>query len=184
MWLQSLNVANGRWNCGTCFVQCRKNQWNAHKVCSCLYLLTGLLKCETRYQEFPNMLFSVHFMMRVGEVLCGLKLTEDTSVQVWRLGQLYQKRSAELNDSLYWKLCLIDRSLWKHRSMVLTKSWGSAFSAITVCKTMALSSLKWSNSLCCWEISFNKTTGAWSVFVRYFPQVFMWYKQLIGGTLG
>ncbi|ROK23432.1 Transmembrane protein 232 [Anabarilius grahami] len=46
-----------------------------------IFQLTGLLKCETRYKEFPNMLFSVHFMLRVGEVLCGLKLTEDTSVQ-------------------------------------------------------------------------------------------------------
>ncbi|KAK9974168.1 hypothetical protein ABG768_022274 [Culter alburnus] len=55
---------------------------NGHQL-SRVYLhsLKGLLKCETRYQEFPNMLFSVHFMLRVGEVLCGLKLTEDTSVQ-------------------------------------------------------------------------------------------------------
>ncbi|KAK7165257.1 hypothetical protein R3I94_003578 [Phoxinus phoxinus] len=56
---------------------------NRHQLSSIyLHSLKGLLKCETRYQEFPNMLFSVHFMMRVGEVLCGLKLTEDTSVQV------------------------------------------------------------------------------------------------------
>ncbi|XP_051748862.1 transmembrane protein 232 isoform X2 [Ctenopharyngodon idella] len=55
---------------------------NGHQL-SRVYLhsLKGLLKCETRYQEFPNMLFSVHFMLHVGEVLCGLKLTEDTSVQ-------------------------------------------------------------------------------------------------------
>ncbi|XP_048045940.1 transmembrane protein 232 isoform X2 [Megalobrama amblycephala] len=55
---------------------------NGHQL-SRVYLhsLKELLKCETRYQEFPNMLFSVHFMLRVGEVLCGLKLTEDTSVQ-------------------------------------------------------------------------------------------------------
>ncbi|CAM4536402.1 unnamed protein product [Leuciscus chuanchicus] len=56
---------------------------NGHQLSSIyLHSLKGLLKCETRYQEFPNMLFSVHFMMRVGEVLCGLKLTGDTSVQV------------------------------------------------------------------------------------------------------
>ncbi|RXN17536.1 transmembrane protein 232-like [Labeo rohita] len=42
----------------------------------------GLLKCETRYQEFPNMLFAVHFMLCIGEVLCGLKLTNDNSAQV------------------------------------------------------------------------------------------------------
>ncbi|KAL1274489.1 hypothetical protein QQF64_027303 [Cirrhinus molitorella] len=47
-----------------------------------LHSLKGLLKCETRYQEFPNMLFSVHFMLRVGEVLCGPKLTNDNSAQV------------------------------------------------------------------------------------------------------
>jgi len=49
---------------------------------SCLYLLTGLLKCETRYQEFPDLLYSIHFMIHVGGVLSGLRLTEDTSVQV------------------------------------------------------------------------------------------------------
>ncbi|KAI2664247.1 Transmembrane protein 232 [Labeo rohita] len=51
---------------------------------SSIYLdsLKGLLKCETRYQEFPNMLFAVHFMLCIGEVLCGLKLTNDNSAQV------------------------------------------------------------------------------------------------------
>ncbi len=82
---------NGKSNCGTCL----KNQWNAYQSNSCLHLLTGLLKCETRYQEFPNMLFAVHLMLRVGEDLCALKHTNDSSVQVWRLGQLYNKRSAE-----------------------------------------------------------------------------------------
>ncbi len=57
---------NGKSNCGTCL----KNQWNAYQSNSCLHLLTGLLKCETRYQEFPNMLFAVHLMLRVGEDLC------------------------------------------------------------------------------------------------------------------
>ncbi|XP_073696120.1 transmembrane protein 232 [Garra rufa] len=47
-----------------------------------LHSLKGLLKCETRYQKFPNLLFSVHFMLRVGEVLCGSKLTNDNSTQV------------------------------------------------------------------------------------------------------
>ncbi|XP_059405830.1 transmembrane protein 232-like [Carassius carassius] len=47
-----------------------------------LHSLKGLLKCETRYQEFPNMLFAVHFMLRVGEDLCALQLTNDSSVQV------------------------------------------------------------------------------------------------------
>ncbi|XP_056108942.1 transmembrane protein 232 [Rhinichthys klamathensis goyatoka] len=56
---------------------------NGHQLSSIyLHSLKGLLKCETRYQEFPDLLFSVHFMMRVGGVLSGLKLTEDTSVQV------------------------------------------------------------------------------------------------------
>uniref|UniRef100_A0A9J7Y474 Transmembrane protein 232 n=1 Tax=Cyprinus carpio carpio TaxID=630221 RepID=A0A9J7Y474_CYPCA len=45
-----------------------------------LHSLKGLLKCETRYQEFPNMLFAVHFMLHVGEDLCAL--TNDSSVQV------------------------------------------------------------------------------------------------------
>ncbi|XP_016422426.1 transmembrane protein 232 [Sinocyclocheilus rhinocerous] len=47
-----------------------------------LHSLKGLLKCETRYQEFPDMLFAVHFMLRVGEDLCALKLTNDSSLQV------------------------------------------------------------------------------------------------------
>ncbi|XP_016104534.1 transmembrane protein 232-like [Sinocyclocheilus grahami] len=47
-----------------------------------LHSLKGLLKCETRYQEFPDMLFAAHFMLRVGEDLCALKLTNDSSLQV------------------------------------------------------------------------------------------------------
>ncbi|XP_058631684.1 transmembrane protein 232 isoform X1 [Onychostoma macrolepis] len=47
-----------------------------------LHSLKGLLKCETRYQELPNMLFAVHFMLRAGEFLCALKHPNDSSVQV------------------------------------------------------------------------------------------------------
>lgn len=87
-----------------------------------------------------------------------------TTVQCRFEGWVSCIRKGVLNDSLTWKLYLIDRSLRKHRSMVLTRYYGTVFSAITVCKTMALSSLKWSNSLCCWEINFNMTTGAWRVW--------------------
>ncbi|NP_001093523.1 transmembrane protein 232 [Danio rerio] len=47
-----------------------------------LQRLKELLTCETRYQEFPDMLFAVQLMLCVWEVLCGLRLTEDNAAQV------------------------------------------------------------------------------------------------------
>ncbi|CAB1318061.1 unnamed protein product, partial [Coregonus sp. 'balchen'] len=41
-----------------------------------------ILKCESCYQPYPNILLSVHFMLRSGEIICGLGPFQDDSASV------------------------------------------------------------------------------------------------------
>ncbi|CDQ92478.1 unnamed protein product [Oncorhynchus mykiss] len=44
--------------------------------------LKALSQCEPCYQPYPNILLSVHFMLRSGEIICGLEPFEDDSASV------------------------------------------------------------------------------------------------------
>ncbi|XP_067293947.1 transmembrane protein 232 [Pseudorasbora parva] len=88
---------------------------NGHQLSKVyLHSLKELLKCETHYQEFPNMLFSVHFMLHVGEVLCGLKLTKDTSVQV-------SVEAQEHGDNQVLRQCLLSYHCVQNNGMQLSQ---------------------------------------------------------------
>ncbi|XP_013982189.1 transmembrane protein 232 isoform X4 [Salmo salar] len=44
--------------------------------------LKALSQCEPCYQPYPNILLSVHFMLRSGEIICGLEPFQDDSASV------------------------------------------------------------------------------------------------------
>ncbi|XP_018414811.1 PREDICTED: transmembrane protein 232-like, partial [Nanorana parkeri] len=79
----------------------------------CHFLFTALPTCEASYEPYPNILLSVHIMLKVGEAICDLKVdleTNKTKKQPVSIDQLsMHPGEAEISPFLWH--CLL---IWQH----------------------------------------------------------------------
>nr|XP_046225559.1 transmembrane protein 232 isoform X2 [Oncorhynchus gorbuscha] len=64
--------------------------------------LKALSQCEPCYQPYPNILLSVHFMLRSGEIICGLEPFEDDSASAQADCQEYDMNQVLWHCLLSW----------------------------------------------------------------------------------
>ncbi|XP_071996623.1 transmembrane protein 232 [Engystomops pustulosus] len=76
--------------------------------------LEALSTCTTTYQEFPNVLYSIHVMLEIGEIICDLDTSQEDKVFLQKQPDLEDKLSfgtrAADTDTFLW----LALRVWQH----------------------------------------------------------------------
>lgn len=103
-------------------------QYRINQVEMLFFFSPALSHCEACYHQFPDISFAVHFMLRVGQIICGSKTSSQDSEQVsWFMSFIwdYLQCSITLEHSLQSPKHLFVNKQRNERwtSMHSTKQW-------------------------------------------------------------